>query len=97
MDKKIIKYDDTEIEEYKFHQNKSPVLKNDIDINKIIVSNKCPFGKEGFKYFIGYKDPEKIRPLCIFPPQMIIYKRNFDENRGIYFLIKKEKVFIIYM
>ena len=39
MDKKIIKYDDTEIEEYKFHQNKSPVLKNDIDINKIIVSN----------------------------------------------------------
>ena len=28
---------------------------------------------------------------------MIIYKRNFDENRHIYFLIKKEKVFIKYM
>ena len=24
---------------------------------------------------------------------MIIYKGNFDENRDIYFLIKKEKVF----
>ena len=42
MDKKIIKFDDTEMEEYKFHQNKSPVLINDIDINKIIVSNKLP-------------------------------------------------------
>ena len=28
---------------------------------------------------------------------MIIYKRNFDENRRIYFLIKIEKVFNKYM
>ena len=38
MDKKIIKFDDTEIEEYKFHQNISPISINDIDINKIVVS-----------------------------------------------------------
>ena len=70
---------------------------NDIDINKIAVSNKLPFGKQNFKYFIGYKDSEKVRPLCIFRPQIIIYKREFDENRHIYFLIKKEKVFIKHM
>ena len=28
---------------------------------------------------------------------MIIYKRNFDEKRRIYFLIKEEKIFIKYM
>ena len=28
---------------------------------------------------------------------MIIYKRNFDENRRVYFLIKIEKVFNKYM
>ena len=28
---------------------------------------------------------------------MIIYKRNFDENRCIYFLVKKEKVFFKYI
>ena len=28
---------------------------------------------------------------------MIIYKRSFDENKHIYFLIKEEKVFIKYM
>ena len=32
-------------------------MKN-IDINKIVVSHKVPFGKKGFKYFIGFKDPE---------------------------------------
>ena len=36
MDKK---FGDTEIEEYKFHQHKSPILINDIDINKIAVSS----------------------------------------------------------
>ena len=59
MDKKAIKFDDTEIEEYKYHQNKSPISINNIDINKIVVSNKLHFGKQDFKYFIGYKDSEK--------------------------------------
>ena len=61
---------------------------NDIDVNKIVVSNKLLFGIQDFKNFIGYKDSEKIKSLCIFHPQMIIYKRNFDENRRIYYLIK---------
>ena len=45
MDKKIIKFGDTDIEEYKFHQHESSILINNIDINKIVVSNKLPFGK----------------------------------------------------
>ena len=36
-----------------------------IDFNKIVVSNKFPFGKQNFKYFIGYKDNKEIRPFCI--------------------------------
>ena len=97
MDNKIIKFYDTEIEEYKFHQNKMPISIKDIDINKIVLSDKFPFGKQDFKYFIGYKDSEKIRPLSVFQPQMIIYKKFFDKNRPICFLIKKEKVFIKYL
>ena len=30
MDKKIIKFDDTEIEEYEFHQHECPISINDI-------------------------------------------------------------------
>ena len=38
---------------------------NDIDINKIVVSNKLPFGKQNFKYFMGYKDSENVRPCSV--------------------------------
>ena len=48
----IIKFDDTETEQRKFHQNKSPISINDIDIIKIVVSNKLPYGKQDSKYFI---------------------------------------------
>ena len=44
MDKKIIKFDDTKTEEWKFHQNKNPMSINHIGINKIVVSNKLHFG-----------------------------------------------------
>ena len=38
MDKKIMKSDDTEIEKYKYHQNKSPISINDIDVSKKVVN-----------------------------------------------------------
>ena len=43
MDKKIINFEDTDFEKYKFHQYKIPILINDIDINKIVAPNKIPF------------------------------------------------------
>ena len=97
MDKKIIKYGDTEIEEYEFHQYKSPISINDIDINEIVVSNKFPFGKQDFKYFIGYKNNKEFRAFCIFFPEMSIYKRYFDKTKCMYFMIKDEKNFDKYM
>ena len=44
-----------------------------IYINKIVVSNTFHFDKQDFKYFIGYKDSEKNRPLCILRSQKTIY------------------------
>ena len=44
MDKKAIKFGDTEIEKHELHQHKSPILINNIDINKIVVSNKVSLG-----------------------------------------------------
>ena len=63
--KKIIKFNDTENREYKFHQYKSPISINFIDISKKVLSNKFPFGKQDVKYLFGYKD-NKDRPLYIF-------------------------------
>ena len=63
MDREIINIDDTEIQEYEFHQCESPSLINDIDINGIVASNEFGFGKQAFKKATGYKDNKEIRPL----------------------------------
>ena len=97
MNKKIIKFDDTEIEVYEFHQYKSPISINNIDINKIVASNTFPFGKQDFKYFISYKDNIEIRPLCIFFPEISICKRYSDKTKCMYFMTKDENFFDKYM
>ena len=84
---------DTEIEKYKFHQHKKPISIDNIDINKIVVSNKVSFAKKDFKYFIGYKDTKNIRPSCIFFPKMSPYRRDFDTTKCMSFLRKDEKLF----
>ena len=57
---KIIKFGVIETEKQKFYQHKGPISIKNIDINNIIGSNKFLFGKNGFKYFIGYKDAKKL-------------------------------------
>ena len=74
MDKKILKVSDTETKKHKFHQHKSLILINNVDINKIVISNKVSFSKNVFKYFIGYKDSKNIRPLYIFHLKMSAYR-----------------------
>ena len=89
----MLEFYDTEIEKCKFHQNKNLISTSNIDINKIVVSNKLPFSNQDFKYLIGYKDVEKINSLCIFCLEMIKYKISFYKNRRMYFIIKEEKIF----
>ena len=96
MGKQIIKFDDTEIEEYQFHQYKILILINVTDINKIIVSNKFSFGKEDFKYFIAYKDNKKNKPLCIFFPETNAYRIDLDETECMSFLMKDKAFLEIY-
>ena len=59
-------------------------------INKILVPNEVSFGKKGFKYFIGYKDAKKIRPVCIFLIKVSAYRRYFDETKYVSFFIKDD-------
>ena len=49
--------------------------------------------KQDFKYFIGYKDNKRIRPLFIFFLEMNIYKRYFDKAKCMYIMINDEKKF----
>ena len=52
-----------------------------VDVNKIFVSKKEPYGtNNALKYFIGYNDNDVIRPLCLTLPKMAGYAKNFNEN-----------------
>ena len=92
MEKTIIKLGDIEIQKQKFNQHKGPISIKNIDINKIVLSNNVSFGKIGYKYFIGYKDAKKIRPLSIFLPKMSTYGKDFDETKYISILIKDDEL-----
>ena len=65
---------------------------NVINVNKIILSDKISFVKKDFKYFIGYKVAQKIRPVCIFLPKMNAYRKYFDKTKCMSFLIKDENL-----
>ena len=66
-------------------------MTSNIDINKLVLSNKFPFGKQDFKYLTSYQDNKEIRPLYILFPEMSIYKRYSDKTKCMYFIIKNEK------
>ena len=61
----------------------------DIDVSKILISKKEPYGKKSsFKYFIGHNGDDDItRPLCIKLHQMIGYVKCFDSNKTIFFKV----------
>ena len=60
--------------------NLTNILMKNIDINKIAVFIKVLFDKKDFKYFIGYKDVLKSRPLCILFPKVYIEETLMELN-----------------
>ena len=43
-----------EIEKNKYYHNKHPIFLKDVDIEKVLVSNKIPSDGKNYKYFTGY-------------------------------------------
>ena len=84
MGKENITFDNIEVEKHEFHWHKSPISIKDVDVSKVLVSNKVAFGEKGFKYFIGFKDGRNLRPLCVILPKPNSCIRNFDKTKYIF-------------
>ena len=55
------------------------------------MSDKFKHSDDGFKYFIGYKEGEIVKPLCIILPQMSGYIKYFENGgRKMSFQIKDD-------
>ena len=93
MNGKSMNLEGKKVKKGEFYKNKKVFLIDDVDVNKILVSKKEPYGtKNSFKYFIGYNDNDIIRPLCIRLPQMTGYARKFDENATMSFIVKDKRL-----
>ena len=81
MSEKALKFDNIRVNKKEFHKSKQPVDLEIINVDQIVVSDKFKHSDKGFKYFIGYKKGEIVKPLCITLSQMTGYIKYF-ENRG---------------
>ena len=69
MGKKNLTFGNIEIEKKNFFCHKSPDPLMDVDIEKVLVSNKFFFGWKNYNYFISYLyNDNKVKPLHIMPP-----------------------------
>ena len=84
-----INFDDKKIKKSDFYNKNKKIFNiDDIDVNKILVSKKEPYGKNNsLIYFIGYNDNDVIRPLCLRLPQMTGYAKKFNENVTMSFIL----------
>ena len=85
MSGKDIIFNDNKINKSNLYKNKKLFKIEDIDINKILVSKKEPYGKKSsLKYFIGYDDNDDIRQLYMKLPQIIGYAKYFESNKTVF-------------
>ena len=93
MSGKNINFEDKKTKKGESYKNKKINIIDDIDVNKILISKKEPYGtKNSYKYFIGYNDNDVIRPLCVKLLQMTGYARKFDENATMSFRVNNKKL-----
>ena len=64
----------------------------DVDIEKVLVSNKISFGEKNYEFFIGYLyNGSKFKPLKIMLPKTSGYVKSYDgQTKWMYFLIEDD-------
>ena len=76
MTKKTRRFNNIKVNNKKFHISEEPVYLMSVNIDQIVVSDKCNNNNNGSKYFIGYQKGEIVKPVCIILPQMSGYIKN---------------------
>ena len=76
--KETITSGNVEIEKYKFHHYKNPILLNDADIDNIFISKDISSTKKNLKCFFRYLDGYKIKPFSIIPQKKSAYLKGYD-------------------
>ena len=93
MSEKTLKFDNIRVNKKEFHKSKQSINLDLVNVDQMVVSDKFKHSDDGFKYFIGYKEGEIIKPLCIILPQMRRYIKHFENGgKNMSFVIKDDDV-----
>ena len=68
MSKETLKFNNVILNKKEFHKSKEPIDLFTVDLDQIVVSYKFKHNTENFKHFIGYREGEIVKPLCIILP-----------------------------
>ena len=80
MNEKPLKFENIRINNKEFQKSKQPKDVASVNLDKIVISGKFKHSDEGFKYFIGYKNDETVKPLCIILMQINGYIKYFENG-----------------
>ena len=90
---KKLKFDNIRVNKKEFLKSKQPIDVNLVNLDQIVVTDKFKHSDDGFKYFIGYKKSEIVKPLCIILPQMSGFIKYFEDGgENMSFMIKNDGV-----
>ena len=92
MSEKTLKFNNTRLDKKEFHKSKQqPINLQLVNADQILVSEKSNQNDDVSKYFIGYKEGEIVKPLCIILPQMSGYIKHFEDGgKNISFMVKND-------
>ena len=97
MSEKTLKFDNIVVNKKEFHKSKQPINLVLLNLDQIVISDKIKHNYDGFKYFIGYKEDDIVKPLCIILTQMSGYIKYFENGgKDMSFVIKDDDVLAKY-
>ena len=89
-------FGDIEVSKKQFYESKIAVKLSEVDVNKIVVSNKVKENNQTSKVFIGYLD-DNVVPLSIILPRMSGWIKYFENGgKNMSFKIDDDEVYLKY-
>ena len=89
MSEKTLKFNNIRLNKNKFIKSKQPIDLMSVNTEHVVTSDKFKHSEKGFKYFIGFREGEILKLLCIILPQMNGHIKYFENGgKNISFVVK---------
>ena len=93
MSENTLKFDNIRVNNKEFHKSKQSIKLDSVNVDQIVVADNFKHSDDNFKYFIGYKEGEIFKPICIILPQLSGYIKYFEDGgKSMSFMIKYDDV-----